>query len=258
MKTEGDIPGLFRQFSGNSANYQELTRAAAARASQARWPLLSAVELEQGHIPAVGSPEPDILESAASTSAALPSAADRDAHRIRGLTRLAGLAAREQTTQVDADDAPATPAPVVRPGNTIFMPPAPHTARHFAQIERNLAERADTAHSLMGVHAALSIDETPALAAHPSIAATRPAEPAVDAGPIPFAKHAADATHAQPGRPVAVLSQIGAVAAPEATLPDAASGAVKHAGLKPLFDRLAGNDHDKASVESLFTRLMRS
>jgi hypothetical protein len=222
MKTEGDIPGLFRQFSGNAANYQELTRAAAARASQARWPLLSAVELEQGHIPAVGGPAPDILGSATPITALLPAETDRDEQSTRGLTRLAGLAAREQSPHVDADDAPAMPAPVVRPGNTIFVPPAAHTARHFAQVERALAERApaepaDATHEPMDVHAPLWMDELPK-----------------------------------------DLSQISAVRAAEPTPPDAAPQAARHAGLRPLFDRLAGNDPDKASVESLFTRLMRS
>jgi hypothetical protein len=204
-KSEDDIPGLFRQFSGNSANYQELTRAAAARASQARWPLLSALELEQGSIPAV----------------------------VDAQTGSAGAAAAEP----EADALP--PAPVVLPGNTIFMPPAMHTARHFAQQERDLSARRE--------------------AALAEIVLTTPQPPEPD-----LADLLAEVSRAAPQEGTVPADVVEQTAAPVltdvlATAPVArAEATTKHAGLKPLFDRLAGDDEDARSVGSLFSRLMRS
>ncbi|QEI07404.1 hypothetical protein FXN63_17310 [Pigmentiphaga aceris] len=175
--TESDIPELFRQFSGNSANYQELTRAAAARASQARWPLLSAVELEQGDIPAVidretgrtvletapTKPDAALAEPVVSVVPAVPAVAAEPEFAV--LTEvipeappttgeILALASDDGVTLTndeilaltDIDAPPAAPEPITVPGtNTIFMAPAPFSARHFAQVERALAARREAA-----------------------------------------------------------------------------------------------------------------
>jgi len=169
--TESDIPQLFRQFSGNSANYQELTRAAAARASQARWPLLSAVELEQGDIPAVVDRETGltVLETKprAAGDPATPDPGGAEAVPFAVLTEIipdavptageiiaqaqdegVSLSKDELLALVDigAHQVPEMPVPVIVPGtNTIFMAPAPFSARHFAQVERALAARREAA-----------------------------------------------------------------------------------------------------------------
>jgi hypothetical protein len=165
--TESDIPQLFRQFSGNSANYQELTRAAAARASQARWPLLSAVELEQGDIPAVIDPETGLAmlettplpaKTATGDAATVPFAVLTEIIPDTAPTTVEILAqANDEGVKLSKDEILALvdidanyplemPVPVIVPGtNTIFMPPAPFSARHFAQVERALAARREAA-----------------------------------------------------------------------------------------------------------------
>lgn len=201
-KTEGDIPELFQQFNGNSANYQELTRAAAARASQARWPLLSAVELEQGDIPSVidavtglAVVEPVLMEvarevalDAQAAALSMPAAKPEGKHDTKPKasqpniqvdaipvvaptadaqaviaaeteagTDVAAAAAAATDTETGAgaaadsaidtavDSRPEMPSAVVLPGNTIFMAPAPYSARHFAQLERGLVARREAA-----------------------------------------------------------------------------------------------------------------
>jgi len=247
MKTEGDIPGLFRQFSGNSANYQELTRAAAARASQARWPLLSAVDLERGDIPAVG-------ESVAAPVDAAP-VPHGEVRPLRGMTRLAGAIAPAQSAPTELEDDIPTPAPVVLPGNTIFMAPAPHTARHFAQIERTLAQRRESEMADMAAPVPLPIEDVPSLDSDPVVPATLPTlSDVIVETPV---RADAPAAVSELAPPVA-LPEIATTAAPSLSDFVAAVAPGRHAGLKPLFDRLAGNAEDKASVDSLFSRLMRS
>lgn len=280
-KTEGDIPELFRQFSGNSANYQELTRAAAARASQARWPLLSAVELERGDIPAVA----DSLAGLANELAAIDAATDAarparpvDAAGVDSANGVARAAAAEVPafSELDADSFPPMPTPVVLPGNTIFMAPAPYTARHFAQLERTLAARREATLAEIGATSTQSmakLTETAdgAINARPVTATPEPVPqeervvptltqvlapaPALAPAPVQPARAPVVPTvpdQSTPGQPAAVRVTHQAVAVPTP------SGNVKHAGLKPLFDRLAGEEEETASVGSLFSRLMQS
>jgi hypothetical protein len=349
-KTEGDIPELFQQFNGNSANYQELTRAAAARASQARWPLLSAVELEQGDIPAVVDSatglavvEPVVLEQvlAAPTSqreTALPvqRPGNRDmqeqAAREAGAVPVAFVAApgevvseTEVVSDTDADSLPDMPSAVTLPGNTIFMAPAPYSARHFAQLERTLVARREAALAEIVVTHPTNSDEAslesllaetqdaviaaepaalvgaddmpagapvvvaPTLAAEarrlsmakPARVAPAPAETLTrpeatlaqpDAAPVrPEALPArSEAMHPLPEttpaphaathpRSDATLARPAAPRAPAPTqAADTATAAGKHAGLKPLFDRLAEPEDAATPVKSLFSRLMQS
>jgi len=344
--TESDIPQLFRQFSGNSANYQELTRAAAARASQARWPLLSAVELEQGDIPAVIDPETGLAvlettplqaKTAARDPAALPIAVLTEIIPDTAPTTVEILAqANDEGVKLSEDELLALvdveanyplemPVPVIVPGtNTIFMPPAPFSARHFAQVERALAARRDAATADIPVQAQVAAAPLSDIPAQPEVVDTAlvtdavaeqlPATttaasdaavdtPAASSAELAAAHHqeaAAPVTEvaktelakvetppaavvqAAPAKPVsapiskpaalvaappqakaAAQSPLRAFAPSTAAAPRplaAASDAspVKHAGLKPLFERLAAPEETASPVKSLFSRLLQS
>ncbi len=392
--TESDIPELFRQFSGNSANYQELTRAAAARASQARWPLLSAVELEQGDIPSVIDRETGLTVSEtkpqqATTAVGEPAADDTEALPFAVLTEIIPDAApttgellalaKDEGVSLSTDEIMALvdigvhPAPVIVPGtNTIFMAPAPFSARHFAQVERALTARREAALAAIPVQvdvneavpseapaqadvadaaqfpnaatdsavaaiaehqpatatapweaaapplAALSAERSathPQEAAAPitevarvempraapqvqvAVSAPRPAPapkvvetalptqvtpavampmlkirpatartpdavvPAVQAKPVsPPILRAAVAAPDQPkvAAQTPLRTPAPATAAPQSPAPPTDELPVKHAGLKPLFERLAAPEETASPVKSLFSRLLQS